>query len=40
LPGSWLSRVIVGITTLVMFGAAAAMFIRQNNFRIAKAKPR
>jgi NRAMP (natural resistance-associated macrophage protein)-like metal ion transporter len=26
-PSSWLSRIIVGITTLVMFGAAAAMFI-------------
>jgi NRAMP (natural resistance-associated macrophage protein)-like metal ion transporter len=26
-PSSWLSRVVVGITTLVMFGAAAAMFI-------------
>src|SRR5205823_14136265 len=26
-PSSWLSRIIVGITILVMFGAAAAMFI-------------
>jgi NRAMP (natural resistance-associated macrophage protein)-like metal ion transporter len=26
-PSSWLSRIIVGITTIVMFGAAAAMFI-------------
>jgi Mn2+/Fe2+ NRAMP family transporter len=26
-PSSWLSRITVGITTLVMFGAAAAMFI-------------
>jgi Mn2+/Fe2+ NRAMP family transporter len=26
-PSSWLSRIIVGIITLVMFCAAAAMFI-------------
>ena len=26
-PSSWLSRIIVGITALVMFGAAAAMFL-------------
>src|SRR6266446_4096365 len=26
-PSSWLPRIIVGITTIVMFGAAAAMFI-------------
>ena len=26
-PSSWLSRIIVGVTILVMFGAAAAMFI-------------
>ena len=26
-PSSWLSRIVVGITALVMFGAAAAMFI-------------
>jgi NRAMP (natural resistance-associated macrophage protein)-like metal ion transporter len=26
-PSPWLSRIIVGITTIVMFGAAAAMFI-------------
>jgi Mn2+/Fe2+ NRAMP family transporter len=26
-PSSWLSRVVVGITMVVMFGAAAAMFI-------------
>ena len=26
-PSSWLSRIIVGITALVMFGAAGAMFI-------------
>jgi Mn2+/Fe2+ NRAMP family transporter len=26
-PSSWLSRVVVGITIVVMFGAAAAMFI-------------
>src|SRR6266446_909823 len=26
-PSSWLSRIVVGITTLIMFGAAAAMFI-------------
>ena len=26
-PSSWPLRIIVGITTLVMFGAAAAMFI-------------
>ena len=26
-PSSWPSRIMVGITTLVMFGAAAAMFI-------------
>jgi len=26
-PSTWLSRIIVGITALVMFGAAAAMFI-------------
>jgi hypothetical protein len=25
-PSSWLSRIAVGIITLVMFGAAAAMF--------------
>ena len=25
-PSSWLSRIIVGTTVLVMFGAAAAMF--------------
>jgi hypothetical protein len=26
-PSSWPSRITVGITTLVMFGAAAAMFM-------------
>jgi len=26
-PSSWLSRIVVGTITLVMFGAAAAMFI-------------
>jgi Mn2+/Fe2+ NRAMP family transporter len=26
-PSSWLSRIIVAVTVLVMFGAAAAMFI-------------
>jgi Mn2+/Fe2+ NRAMP family transporter len=26
-PSSWLSRIIVGVTVVVMFGAAAAMFI-------------
>jgi NRAMP (natural resistance-associated macrophage protein)-like metal ion transporter len=26
-PSSWLSRIVVGITILVMFGAAAAMFV-------------
>ena len=26
-PSSWLSRIIVAVTTLIMFGAAAAMFI-------------
>jgi Mn2+/Fe2+ NRAMP family transporter len=26
-PSSWLSRVAVGVITLVMFGAGAAMFI-------------
>jgi len=26
-PSSWLSRIIVGVTTLIMFGAAAAMFL-------------
>jgi hypothetical protein len=26
-PSSWLSQIIVGVTVLVMFGAAAAMFI-------------
>lgn len=26
-PNSWLSRIAVGIITLIMFGAAAAMFI-------------
>jgi Mn2+/Fe2+ NRAMP family transporter len=26
-PSSWLSRIVVGITSLVMFGAAAAMFL-------------
>jgi len=26
-PSPWLSRIIVGITTIVMFGAAAAMFV-------------
>jgi hypothetical protein len=26
-PSSWLSRITVGTITLVMFGAAAAMFI-------------
>jgi Mn2+/Fe2+ NRAMP family transporter len=26
-PSSWLSRVAVGVTTLLMFGAAAAMLI-------------
>jgi len=26
-PSSWLSRIAVGVITLVMFGAAAAMFI-------------
>jgi NRAMP (natural resistance-associated macrophage protein)-like metal ion transporter len=26
-PSSWLSRIIVGITTVVMFGAAACMFL-------------
>jgi Mn2+/Fe2+ NRAMP family transporter len=26
-PSSWLSRIAVGIITLVMFGAAAAMFL-------------
>ena len=26
-PSSWLSRIMVGIITLAMFGAAAAMFI-------------
>jgi len=25
-PSSWLSRIVVGIVTLGMFGAAAAMF--------------
>ncbi len=25
-PSSWLSRIVVGVTTLLMFGAAAAMF--------------
>jgi NRAMP (natural resistance-associated macrophage protein)-like metal ion transporter len=26
-PSSWLSRIVVGVTALVMFGAAAAMFL-------------
>ena len=26
-PSSWLSRIVVGVTTLLMFGAAAAMFL-------------
>jgi Mn2+/Fe2+ NRAMP family transporter len=26
-PSSWLSRIVVGIVTLGMFGAAAAMFV-------------
>jgi Mn2+/Fe2+ NRAMP family transporter len=26
-PSSWVSRITVGIITLVMFGAAAAMFL-------------
>jgi Mn2+/Fe2+ NRAMP family transporter len=26
-PSSWLSRIIVAVTTLIMFGAAAAMFL-------------
>jgi Mn2+/Fe2+ NRAMP family transporter len=26
-PSSWLSRIAVGIITIVMFGAAAAMFV-------------
>lgn len=26
-PSSWLSRIVVGIVTLLMFGAAAAMFV-------------
>jgi hypothetical protein len=26
-PSSWWSRIIVGLTALLMFGAAAAMFI-------------
>jgi len=27
-PSSWLSRVIVGLTAALMFGAATAMFVR------------
>jgi Mn2+/Fe2+ NRAMP family transporter len=26
-PSSWLSRIVVGIATLVMFGAAIGMFV-------------
>jgi Mn2+/Fe2+ NRAMP family transporter len=26
-PSSWLSRIVVGITILIMFGAGAAMFV-------------